>query len=90
MLIWTNSARCDLLDIQLYLADKEPKAALRLALRLAHKAELLLSQPRLGRPGLVEGTREWPLVGTPYKLVYQLNEGNVEILRVIHQSRDWP
>ena len=90
MLIWANSAKCDLLDMQLYLLDRDTRAGLRLALKIARKAEVLESQPRLGKPGLLEETREWSLPGLPYKLVYQLNGENVEILRVIHQAQDWP
>ena len=90
MLIWTDSAKCDLLDIQLYLVDKDARVGLRLALKLARKAEVLLTQPNLGRRGFVEGTREWPIPGLPYKIVYQLDGEKVEILRVIHQARDWP
>lgn len=42
----------------------------------------------IGRPGLVEGTRE--LVVPPYIIVYELNEGEGEIiiLAVMHGARD--
>ena len=44
----------------------------------------------MGRRGLLEGTREWAIPGLPYKLIYQLEGEDVEILRVIHQAQDWP
>jgi len=90
LLIWADSAKCDLLDIQLYLADIDPVVGLWLALKIARKAEILESQPLIGKRGLLEGTREWLIAGFPYKLVYQLNGEDVEVLRVIHLSRNWP
>ena len=72
------------------MVDKDARAGLRLALKIARKAEVLAANPRMGRLGLVEGTREWSITGLPYKLVYQLNGEDVEILRVIHQAQDWP
>lgn len=65
MLIWADSAKCDLLDIQLYLVDKDAGLGLRLALKIARKAEVLESQPLIGRRGLLEGTRECLIPGFP-------------------------
>jgi len=90
LLIWTDSAQIDLYDLQLYLVDKDAGLGLRLALKIARGAEILEAQPRLGKRGLLTGTREWAIPGLPYKLVYALEGDNVTILRVIHQARDWP
>ena len=72
------------------MVDKDARAGMGLAVKIAQKAEVLSSQPYLGRVGAIEGTREWPIPGLPYKLVYWIKGDTVEILRVIHQARDWP
>ena len=43
-----------------------------------------------GRPGRVEGTRELPIVRTPYLAAYRVIDGAVVILRILHGARQWP
>jgi toxin ParE1/3/4 len=42
----------------------------------------------MGRPGLVEGTRE--LLETPYIIVYSVDEvaGVIEVITIVHGARD--
>jgi len=89
LLIWTNRAKCDLLDLELYLIDHNPRVGLELALTISRKAEILEDQPLIGRKGFLEGTREWPIPGLPYTLVYQIAGKDINILHVVHQARDW-
>ena len=50
----------------------------------------LATLPGAGKPGRVPGTREWRVRNTPYALVYAVREGCVYILRVMHDSRQFP
>jgi len=68
-------------------ADSEPAARL-VAGRINHAVQLLASNPALGRPGRVLGTREWPVTKTRYIVPYRVNAlGELEILSVFHTSR---
>ena len=47
--------------------------------------------PGLGRPGLVEGTREKPVPRTPYIIVYELvGDEELWVLTIIHARRQYP
>ena len=47
--------------------------------------------PRLGRAGRIGGTREFPVTGLPYTIVYRsTDDEEVAILTVVHQSRQFP
>jgi toxin ParE1/3/4 len=42
----------------------------------------------MGRVGLRAGTREFPVPGTPYILVYRIREERLRIMAVLHGSRN--
>ena len=47
--------------------------------------------PMLGRVGRIEGTREFPIVGLPYFIVYALaSESDIDVLSVVHSARQYP
>ncbi len=52
-------------------------------------ARTLQTFPKRGRPGRISGTRELVVSGTPYFLVYAMQEQLVEVLAVIHGARRW-
>lgn len=89
-LLWTERALAEIDAIFTYVAADSPPAAERLAVLIEAKAQLLLDQPNMGRPGRVDGTREFVVTGTPYILPYRVRDGRVEILAVLHASRQWP
>ena len=89
-LLWTRRALVEIDEIFAYVAADSPIAAERLALLIEAKALLLINQPNMGRPGRVNGTREFVVTGTPYILPYRVRDGRVEILAVLHASRQWP
>lgn len=45
----------------------------------------------MARLGSVSGTYEWVVRGTPYLLVYEIDEagGEILILAVFHGAQDW-
>ncbi|NBZ96010.1 MAG: type II toxin-antitoxin system RelE/ParE family toxin [Proteobacteria bacterium] len=63
-------------------------AALRLVDRIEALTAHLLTNPKLGQKGLVEGTRHLVLADLPFKLVYRLRPGVAEIIHVYHTSQD--
>lgn len=90
ILVWTERALADVDDIFAYVASDSPAAAERLTFVIETKAQLLLDHPEIGRPGRVDGTREFVVTGTPYILPYRVRDGRVEILAALHASRQWP
>lgn len=89
-LIWAKRALAEIDAIFAYVAADSPPAAERLALLIETKAQVLIDQPNMGRPGRVDGTREFVVTGTPYILPYRVRDGRVEILAALHASRQWP
>lgn len=86
---WSRPALADLIEAQNYIARDNPGAAQGVAERVWHAAKNLSDHPNIGRPGHVEGTREWPVSQTPYLIVYRIRSDAVEILRVWHGRQNW-
>lgn len=87
---WSEIANEDLRAILLYIAMDNVDAAFKLVDRLETAGNGLAKFPRRGRPGRAPGTREWVVPGTSYILVYELQDEQLEIVRVIHGARQWP
>ena len=88
-LVWTAFAKRDLGEIVTYIWFDNPSAAKRVRERIEKTARYLKSQPFMGRMGEVPGTRE-VFVPPSHRIVYEVSEGTVSILRVVHTSRQWP
>ena len=87
---WTVSAVEDLAELRAYIADREPRAAGRVARAIREDIRLLSRFPSLGRPGKVPETRELVIRKTPYIVMYRVRDEQLEILRVLHATRRWP
>ena len=88
-LLWTPEAIDDREQIYSYIEADKPLAALALDELFDEQAALLRAHPHIGKPGRVTGTREL-IVHKNYLLVYDLHEGTVRILRLLHVARQWP
>jgi toxin ParE1/3/4 len=62
---YTPRAARDLRRLRSYIADYNPPAAARMVETIRERIDLLVQQPRLGRPGRLAGTRELVITGTP-------------------------
>lgn len=89
---WTESSWEDLDGISDYpLAEGVTfEAVEEYVQRIFNAPEHLSTLPGAGKPGRVQGTREWLVKDTPYALIYDLPTGKVRILRVMHGSRRFP
>jgi toxin ParE1/3/4 len=91
IIVWSQEAVEDLAAIRAYIAEDDPEAARRIALRIIHSIEDLLSgNPEMGRPGRVPGTRELVVPRTPYVVPYRVRNNRIQVLRVYHGARKWP
>lgn len=89
---WTHSARRDYRNIVEWLRDRNPAAAVRIANAIDHRLTILETVPRIGRMGRLEGTRELVIPRTPYVAIYQLDDGEdqIVVLRLLHSAQRWP
>lgn len=88
--LWTPRALTDLEAIYGYIATDNPSAAAALIDHVLSLVEdTLASQPMIGRPGRVAGTREC-LAHRNYILAYRVRSEQIEILTVRHAARLWP
>jgi toxin ParE1/3/4 len=88
---FTADALAHLQNIYDFLVDRNEAAARRIASDIRAAASRLTDFPHLGRPGDAAGTHEWVVRGTPYLIVYEVDESNAEIrvLAVFHGAQDW-
>jgi toxin ParE1/3/4 len=85
-----DSAALDLEDIFVWISKDNPRAAAEMVERIRLRINRLAfpGLSHIGRPGLVEGTRE--LVEPPYIVVYVVDEAadEIAVLAVMHGARD--
>ncbi|MEZ2409953.1 addiction module RelE/StbE family toxin [Bosea sp. OAE752] len=89
-LVWTKRSLRELDQIFAFIAKDSRSAAAALVDLVEQRSAMLTSHPEIGRPGRSDGTRELIVTGTPYILPYRVSDGRVEILAVLHTSRQWP
>ena len=90
MIIWQASAIADR-DAQLdYIALDNPKAAIEQGDKIASHVIKLADHPKLGRVGRVNSTRELVISGTPFIVIYRINDTIIQILALLHGSQQWP
>ncbi len=86
----TEAACDDLRSIYGYHSQRSPAGADRVVGAILRAANGLTQYPLLGKHGAIEGTRERLLTRFPYRIVYQVEENPIVVLRVIHTARQWP
>lgn len=84
---WNPKADKDLENIEAYISQDSPRAAIKVILDIINAVEQLRDFPALGRAGRVVGTRELVIFGKPYIVPYRIKENIVEVLRVFHASQ---
>ena len=86
---WTTDAADDLERICDYIAETNPDSARRVAKTIVEGIASLHSLPNRGRPGRVEGTREFVFAPLPFIAVYEVDD-EVRVLRILHGAQRWP
>jgi toxin ParE1/3/4 len=88
--VWLRNAARDLDNQCAYVADDDPQAAARLAVRVKSAVSQLARHPAMGRPGRVEGTRELIIPGTSFVVPYRVSGDRIVLIRVLHAAQRWP
>ena len=90
-LIWSPQSIRDLEAVRTYIAEDSPAYAELVVRRIVGAAERLVSYPESGR---VVPERNTPaireVIVRPYRVVYRLRTGVVEIATVFRGSRSFP
>ena len=86
---WTPPAIADLRRINVWLRENATAAvALRVTIDIRKRARFLEDFPRGGRP--VSATlRLLRVFGTPYLILYRIEDDGVQVIRVHHEREDW-
>ena len=90
MLKWLRRDERDLEEVEKYIAQDNPTAAVEMVIKIISAVERLDHFPGIGRAGRVDGTKELVIDGTPYIVPYRKKGERIEILRVYHSARLWP
>jgi toxin ParE1/3/4 len=85
---WTPFAADDLEHIYEYLSLHEPHHARPTVIALREAIYSLKQFPHLGRPGVMDGTRELLHERLPYIVAYRVKDDTVEILHIWHPSQN--
>ena len=87
--VWSDPAVDDLEAIWDHIADDSPSSARRLVGKLLEAVDPLETFPRMGRtvPEDQSATARELMVGS-YRVIYEVGTEAVEILAVVHGSRD--
>lgn len=85
---WTPSAADDLEQIYNYLSEHEPRWARSTVLEIRDAVRSLKKFPHQGRMGREDGTRELVHHRLPFVIAYRAKDDAVEILHVLHTSRN--
>jgi addiction module RelE/StbE family toxin len=87
---WLPKALDDFSEIVDSISDDNPIAAAEQGSEIVSQVSRLADNQSIGRKGRVRGTRELIIVGTPYIAVYRIAGASIQILRILHSSRQWP
>jgi addiction module RelE/StbE family toxin len=87
---WLELALRDMDEIAEYIARDNPRKACEIVQAIWDSGQSLNTFPSRGRTGRMPSTRELILPKLPYFIAYRIKDGTVQILRILHTSRQWP
>jgi plasmid stabilization system protein ParE len=88
--VWSPRAISHLTAIREYIEKDSEENAAQVARLILDAIGVLQTQPNMGRPGRLVGTRELVASGTPYVIPYRVSRERLELLAVFDGRRQWP
>ena len=87
--VFSDRAKLRLRQIRRYIAEDNPVAAERVAIRIRQTIELLADFPRIGRKWEGGATRALNVSSLPYRIHYRIDKSakTVQIITIAHTSR---
>ena len=89
-IIWSRRAIGHLVALRRRIQRDSEQTAAIVARRIVNAVDLLQTQPDMGRPGRIVGTRELVVPDTPYIIPYRVRQGRIELVAVFHGRQKWP
>lgn len=86
--LFTPVARCDIIEIEDYIASRSEASADVFLNTLDEKCQILADNPSMGRRRWEFGANIRSFPFNNYLIFYRSAGDNIEILRVLHTSRD--
>lgn len=87
---YTDTALSDLRDIQTYISQNDPAAALKVGAAIESAVLLLCLFPQKSRRIRWRGERALPLSRYPFIIFFRIKGDELEILRIRHGARRHP
>lgn len=87
---WLHKALKSLEQAHEFIAKDNSEAAIQVVLRIQAAVDQLETFPTLGKVGRVEGTRELIISNSSFIIIYRVKGKTVQILRVLHTSKQYP
>lgn len=87
---WTEGAAGNLDQVEEYIAQDNPGAAVATVKKILEAAQILTDYPTLGKRGRERGTRELIVAGLPYIIIYAVHREELVVIRVLHTSMKYP
>lgn len=89
-LVFLASTKADLRWFKRYYVSVFPQGRSKADKQFLALQKALKANPFIGHPSdITEGTREFPVLQTPFSFIYRVREDRIEILRVIDNRADW-
>ena len=88
--VWSRRAIRHLIALREHIEKDSDRNAARVAARILKSVDLLQTQPGMGRPGRLPGTRELVVPDTPYIIPYRVRRERLELIAVFHGRQKWP
>jgi len=88
--VWSPRAIRHLTAIRAFIEKDSEAGAIGIVIRVLDGIDVLATQPNMGRPGRLPGTRELVVSGTPYIVPYRVRHERFELLAVFDGRRRWP
>jgi toxin ParE1/3/4 len=89
-IVWSRRAIRHLIALRGHIAQDSPDNASGVAKRILGQVDLLRTQPEMGRPARIVGTRELVIPGAPYIIPYRVRGERLELIPVLHGRQKWP
>jgi toxin ParE1/3/4 len=77
-------------EVLRYYEDQQNGLGTRFLRSYDEQIERLRDMPKIGRIGRVFGTRELVMQNFPFLVVYRIRKEYLEIINLIHQSKNYP
>ena len=87
---WTEGANSNLDQVEKYIAQDNPPAAVATVKKIIEAAQMLSDYPTTGKRGRERGTRELVVAGLPFIIIYVAHQEELVIIRVLHTAIKYP